>query len=103
MLDESAQEDLLHQPGTGLHPTGSTARTLSDDPVYLRLDSWLGAEWRIRRNERDIVILPYLRIINAIGERESLFYFQDSDDVTRAPRALARVPAIPVMGIRWHF
>jgi hypothetical protein len=101
VLDEPADADEL-QPGIHM-PTPTTGAAQSREPDYLRLDSWLGAEWRVNRGERAFTILPYVRIINALGERESLFYFQDSDDLTRPPRALARVPAVPVIGVRWHF
>jgi hypothetical protein len=100
VLDDIVRETFA-APGGPPENTGDTPRAA--EPDYLRLDSWLGAEWRIGRGERSMVILPYVRIINSLGQRESLFYFQDSDDVTRPPRALARVPAIPVIGVRWHF
>jgi hypothetical protein len=68
---------------------------------YLRLDASLGLEWRLGRNDH-IRILPYARIINALGQRESLFYFQDRDAST-PPRSLAALPAVPMIGLRWQF
>ncbi|HEX2167127.1 MAG TPA: carboxypeptidase regulatory-like domain-containing protein [Longimicrobiales bacterium] len=63
---------------------------------YLRADASVGAEWRIGA----VRVTPYVRIINALGQRESLFYFRDAG---AEPRRLARLPAIPIVGVRWQF
>jgi hypothetical protein len=102
VLDRATDTEVLLQPGTPARPV-SDVGAAPDNPDYLRLDTWIGAEWRLGRGERAVTLLPYVRIINALGQRESLFYFQDSSDVTRPPRALARIPAVPVIGVRWYF
>jgi hypothetical protein len=65
----------------------------------VRVDASVGAEWTIRGG---IHLTPYVRVINALGQRESLFYFQD-DNSANAPHGLARLPALPIVGVRWQF
>jgi hypothetical protein len=71
--------------------------------AYLRLDARIGAEWQIGTGDRTIRIMPYVRIINALSQRDALFYFQDDGEIGQPPRALARIPAVPVIGLRWTF
>jgi hypothetical protein len=102
VLDRVIDAEIVIDLGAPPQPVSERAGAASS-PDYLRIDTWVGAEWRIGRGERGLMLLPYVRIINALGQRESLFYFQDSPDLARPPRALARVPAVPVIGVRWHF
>ena len=54
---------------------------------------WGGREWEIR---------PYLRILNALDQRDALFYtFQPWR--AEAVRPLAQRPLLPVIGIAWKF
>jgi hypothetical protein len=97
---EQADTETLLQPASPIRP-GTAADPARPDRSYLRLDASLGAEWRIG-SSGGIRLMPYARIINALGQRESLFYFQD-DDVAEPPRGLARLPAVPMIGLRWKF
>ena len=72
------------------------------DQSFLRLDAelyavleptWGGREWRVR---------PYLRLLNALDRRDSLFYAFErwrSDSV----RPLAELPVLPLLGVAVSF
>jgi hypothetical protein len=51
---------------------------------------------------RDVVLRPYLKVLNALNRRDALFYhferWRDQD-----PRPLADLPLLPVMGVEWRF
>jgi hypothetical protein len=98
VLEQPVDAEIVVQPTRPL--LGDT-----EDPArgrsYVRVDAMLGAEWRIGRGG-GIRLMPYARIINALGQRESLFYFQDHD-AAQPPRGLARLPAVPMIGLRWQF
>jgi hypothetical protein len=76
-------------------------RTLPDRS-YLRLDGSLGAELRFRTGGREVALTPYVKVLNALRDREALFYYHEAR-VGGAPRPLATLPAIPVFGVRWNF
>lgn len=97
---DDVQEDL--QPTSGLQP-GAADDVARSDRAYVRFDARIGAEWHIGMGDRTIRIMPYARIINPLSQRDALFYFQDDGEPGRPPRALARIPAVPVIGLRWTF
>lgn len=72
---------------------------LEGDRDYIRIDASLGAEWTFRSGARTVTVMPYARLINALSEREALFYFRNGG----AAEPLARLPAVPVLGLRWSF
>ena len=102
---------VLEHPGAperyepGSPPIGTLAEGAIATPGndYLRLDASIGARFRIHRGDSGMLIEPYARIVNTLGERESLFYFRDASDLSGSPRALARLPGVPVVGVRWRF
>ena len=93
VLEQPVDAEIVLQPTA----PGSGDATRSGQS-YLRLDASLGAEWRIG----GLHVTPYARVVNALGQRESLFYF-GGDGAGDAPRSLARLPAIPIVGVRWRF
>ncbi|HEX6308058.1 MAG TPA: carboxypeptidase-like regulatory domain-containing protein [Longimicrobiales bacterium] len=102
VLEQPVDAEIVVLPGT---PPPEEAPDLlrPSDRQYLRVDASIGAEWRIGSSERGFIIAPYARIINTLGQRESLFYYQDGGDVSGPPRPLAPLPTVPVIGVRWHF
>lgn len=98
VLEHPGDTEMGLQPSTPVQ-IGHAADQLRSGGSYLRVDASVGAEWRIGDVMR---VTPYARIVNALGQRESLFYFQGRDG-TEAARGLARLPAIPVVGVRWQF
>jgi hypothetical protein len=69
---------------------------------YLRVDATATATWRVNWMDRETSVTPYLKLINALGRRDALFYFQEAGADGRL-RALAAVPLVPTLGIRWSF
>ena len=44
---------------------------------------------------------PYVRVLNALDRRDALFYqFNRGTDV--APRPLATLPVLPLIGVEWR-
>ncbi|HEX6133212.1 MAG TPA: carboxypeptidase regulatory-like domain-containing protein [Longimicrobiales bacterium] len=103
VLEQPVDAEAVLQPVTTIETGGTPDLLRAADRQYLRVDASIGAEWRIGRAENGVLIAPYARIINTLGQRESLFYYQDSGDVSGPPRALAPLPTVPVIGVRWHF
>jgi hypothetical protein len=102
VLDAPEGAQAESQPTSGLQP-GAADDPARSDRAYVRFDARIGAEWHIGAGDRTIRIMPYARIINALSQRDALFYFQDDGEPGRPPRALARIPAVPVIGLRWTF
>lgn len=69
---------------------------------YLRVDATATATWRVNWLDRETSVTPYLKLINALGRRDALFYFQEAGADGRL-RALAAVPLVPTLGLRWSF
>jgi hypothetical protein len=49
-----------------------------------------------------MTITPYLKVLNALDRRDALFYRADGA-AGEAPRALATLPILPVVGVQWKF
>ncbi|HWV58943.1 MAG TPA: carboxypeptidase regulatory-like domain-containing protein [Longimicrobiales bacterium] len=82
--------------GAQVTPTDSTERP------YFRLDAELSARWTTHRLSRRITVAPYAKLVNALSHRDAMFYYYDRG-VDAEPRPLARLGAVPVLGIRWSF
>ena len=100
VLEQPVDAEIVLQPTRPSYP-GREMHTASSGRSYLRVDASIGAEWRLGASGT-ARLMPYVRIINALGQRESLFFFQDGD-VTHPPRSLAALPAVPMIGVRWQF
>ena len=72
------------------------------DDGFLRLDVELFTHFTARMCGRDVNVRPYLRLINALDQRDALFYYfepwRDSD-----LRPLAERSFLPVFGVEWRF
>jgi len=96
VLEQPTETELAWQPA------GDVSRFDRSDRNYVRVDASLSGEWLLTPGGRDIRIVPYVRIINALSQRESLFYYRNNDPA-QPPRPLATLPAVPVLGVRWNF
>jgi hypothetical protein len=99
---------VLEQPSASVtwSPTPGNLGRMSDG-LYersnnIRLDAALGGEWRAQLRDSEVRVLPYARIINAFSHRESIFYFRESANPGN-PQPLARLPALPMIGVRVEF
>jgi len=72
------------------------------DDGFLRLDLELFARFNPRIGGRSVEIRPYLRLINALDQRDALFYyFEPWRDEELRP--LAERSMLPVFGMEWRF
>jgi hypothetical protein len=91
-LADAAMQDPAAEPGRP-----APAR----DP-YLRLDLHVSHSWDSRWRGSAVTFTPYLKVLNALDRRETLFYGANPDrDGT--PRAVATLPILPVAGFEWRF
>lgn len=69
---------------------------------YLRLDAEVSRTWSPRLAGRTTRVTPYVRIVNALDRRDSLFYRYD-DSVPGGTRGIGTLPVVPVAGLQWQF
>ncbi len=83
------------EDGTGAPLTGPP-----QEP-YLRVDAELSRTFSPRWGGRVTQLTPYVRILNALDRRDSVFYRLGWGDT--GPRAVAALPVLPVAGLSWKF
>ena len=105
-----------------LENSGSNVDLDTDAPLrraapFLRLDAEVSRTWSPRLAGRRTQVTPYLRVINALENRDGLFYRYletDDDGDSTAPSAeptdgvigspaIATLPLVPVLGVTWKF
>jgi hypothetical protein len=98
-----------------------TDAPLRGDAPFLRLDAEVSRTWSPRFAGRRTQVTPYLRVINALENRDGLFYryFADGEGADNpntpdrggfggvsgsdALRAVTTLPLVPVLGVTWKF
>jgi hypothetical protein len=73
----------------------------SEEP-YLRLDAELSRTWTPLLAGRRTELTPYFRVINALDQREPLFY-QPGPDGEDSRTAVGGFPILPVLGLTFRF
>jgi hypothetical protein len=69
---------------------------------FLRLDAEISRTWTPRVAGRATEVTPYLRVINALNQRDGFFYrYSETGSGQGALQPLARVPLVPVFGVTW--
>lgn len=98
---ESQEGPVASDPGPG--ETDDTGLALAGPPDgdYLRLDLALSRSWDAEVLGRETTLRPYLRLLNALDQRDALFYHFDPSGQVR-PRALDTMPVLPVVGLAWE-
>ncbi|MDH3224018.1 MAG: TonB-dependent receptor [Gemmatimonadota bacterium] len=104
--DRASQEDALGGSVPGAAGAGGStggSRIPAPEQSFLRVDLTFSGDWTVREVAgRRWTLSPYLRILNALDRRDSLFYFFEpwrSD----GPRPLAELPILPVAGLTFSF
>lgn len=97
--------------GPGSIPSGglnSGADLETDAPVstvssaFLRLDAEISRTWTPRVAGRATELTPYLRVINALDQRDGFFYqYSETGSGEGGVQPLATVPLVPVFGVTW--
>lgn len=98
-----------------------TDAPLRGNASFLRLDAEVSRTWQPRLAGRRTQVTPYLRVINALENRDGLFYryFDDGEGAAGVPNAIAdsagtkpgsdvlravtTMPLVPVLGVTWKF
>ncbi len=70
---------------------------------YLRLDAQLARTWAGNWRGLAFELTPYLKVLNALDRRDAIFYHYQRNDPDPEPRALAGLPVLPIVGLRWTF
>jgi hypothetical protein len=81
---------------------GATLPGTSPEGTYLRIDASATATWQVNWLDREASVTPYVKLVNALGRRDALFFFRETGAGGQL-RALAAVPLVPTLGIRWSF
>lgn len=98
------------QDGTINQSAALSAELAQEDPAFsgtpddgfLRLDIELFTRFTARISGHDFDVRPYLRVINALDQRDALFYyFEPWRDAELRP--LAERSILPVFGVEWRF
>ncbi|HEX5872700.1 MAG TPA: TonB-dependent receptor [Longimicrobium sp.] len=97
--------------GTGSIPSSpqnSNVDLDTDAPVspfsnaFLRLDAEISRTWAPRVGGRATEVTPYLRVINALDQRDGFFYrYSETGSGEDGVQRLATMPLVPVFGINW--
>lgn len=100
-------QDASLEAGRTLQATSFSATDsppLPDAPTdpYLRLDLGISRTFTPRWGSVPLEITPYLKMLNALNRRDAMFYRYDRGD-NSAPRALASLPVLPLLGVEWKF
>jgi len=110
---------LFQNAGTVTDATGGTPReefaldgdnllneapglAIGPDEGFLRVEGELYSSWAVTLGGRTSELRPYVRILNALNRRDALFYHFDPWRDS-APRPLAELPILPLLGLEWIF
>ena len=75
--------------------------TRAPNGSYLRLNFQVTGDIDIRLLGRDQKLLPYFRLVNALGREDALFFRYDPDENIE-PTPIGSVPLLPVIGLEWR-
>ena len=70
--------------------------------VSFRLDAEVSGLFETRMGSRALTLRPYLRVMNALGRRDAMFYYFEpwrGDGV----QPLVESNLLPVVGFEWRF
>ena len=99
-----------NQDATTAEATALPAGLAQEDPAFsgrpddgfLRLDVKIFTRFTVRISGHEFDVRPYLRVINALDQRDALFYyFEPWRDEELRP--LAQRSLLPVFGVEWRF
>jgi hypothetical protein len=88
--------------GSGSIDTDAPLSAASPGP-YLRLDIHASRSWTTRLGGRSTEVTPYFRILNALDNRDGLFYrYFSGEDGQHGVQAVGTLPVVPVFGVSWR-
>jgi hypothetical protein len=119
IAEEALSGGSLPTPESSGNVNLDTDAPLRGDASFLRLDAEVSRTWSPRLAGRRTQVTPYLRVINALENRDGLFYryFENQEEGggTSVPdgsldnvgsdaiRSVTTIPLVPVLGVTWKF
>lgn len=102
----SADESFGSTPSSQLN----NERVLNDAPgfsappdqSFLRMDAEIYGLFQPALGGREMIVRPYLKVLNALDRRDALFYHFDRWR-NEEPRPLAELPVLPLVGVEVRF
>jgi hypothetical protein len=88
-------------PGTS--PDDPQRDPIPPDEQYLRVDAQIAHTFITAVHGFDFELKPYLKVLNALGRRDALFYHFDRSQQDPQARAVAALPVLPIIGLEWRF
>jgi len=98
-------------PGPSMESVALSARVAGGAPLlssggladqFFRVDAEISGMFDTRLGSRQMLFRPYVRLMNALGRRDALFYYLEpwrSPDV----KPLVESTLLPVIGFEWRF
>lgn len=71
------------------------------DETFVRLDLRASRTWTGSWNGNPFQVTPYLRVLNALDQRDALFFYRDPERGEAQP--VSALPLVPVLGVEWRF
>jgi len=91
----------LEPPVDPEQPGGQPPRSSVDDG-FLRLNVEVSADWTDQAGDRRLRLRPYLRLLNRLDSRDTLFRYIDPDG-DAVPGGVAGRSLVPVLGLEMSF
>ncbi|HEU0014526.1 MAG TPA: TonB-dependent receptor [Longimicrobium sp.] len=88
---------------TGVDVETSPPLTNAKAAPFLRVDAELSRTWNARLAGRTTRLTPYVRVLNALENRDELIYRYFGQQDRRRLNSLAALPVVPVVGMSWVF
>lgn len=70
---------------------------------FVRLDAQVSRTFTPRVADRETELTPYFRVMNGLDSRDALFYRYNPTTRGGAPRPIASMSMLPVLGLEWKF
>lgn len=80
-----------------------TRTPIPPDEQYLRVDAQVAHNFLAQVGGFAFELMPYFKVLNALGRRDALFYHFDRSQQDPQARAVAALPVLPILGLEWRF
>jgi hypothetical protein len=84
-------------------PDDAQRNPIPPDEQYLRVDAQFAHTFITEIHGFAFELKPYLKVLNALGRRDALFYHFDRSQQDPQARAVAALPVLPILGLEWRF
>jgi hypothetical protein len=98
----ASPESAFRHGSSAANLTGAAPLLPAEERPYVRVDVSASRTWTPNLFGTHTRLDSYLKVLNPLGRRDALFYRYDRS-TDEAPRALAALPVVPVLGMEWRF